>query len=259
MKKITRKVANPDGTLIRRQEDMYRLLNHNIQKLLNQAERTGEYGFPVLYCNTDAYPDYLALYSQPGYYHKTKNTGICFYSYDISFDDIHGLFNAIYYGDRKLLDYYKERFRNVKFFISPDYSLFGDIQKIENLERVWKARIVALWFILELHAVMIPNIMYYSVEALPITCCGLEECHVVAFSAKGHVRYSSERNLTKAAVKYVVDNFPLKAIVVYSVCGNDANCLELFQYAIDKGINIIIPDNSLRARNIERRERNERK
>ena len=236
---------------------MYRLLNHNIQRLLNQARRTGEYGFPVLYCNTDIYPDYLALYGQPGYYHKTENTGVCFYSYDISFDGIHGLFNAIYYGDQKLLAYYKERFKNVKFFISPDYSLFGDIQKIENLARVWKARIVALWFILELHAIMIPNIMYYSTAALSTTCCGLENCQVVAFSIKGHVRNAAERRLTKAAVKYVVDNLPLKAIVVYSVCGNDDNCFELFQYAISHGIKIVIPDNSLRIRNIERRNQNE--
>lgn len=46
------------------------------------------------------------------------------------------------------------------------------------------------------------------------------DCSVVAFSAKGHVRYAAERRLTK--------------------------------YAIDKGIEIIIPDNSLRARNMER-------
>ena len=199
------------------------------------------------------------MYRQFGDYHRTKNTCVCFYSYDISFDDIHGLFNAIYYGDQKLLDYYRERFKNVKFFISPDYSLFGDIQKIENLARIWKARIVALWFILELRAVMIPNIMYYSIDTMPTTCCGLEKCQVVAFSAKGHVRYAAERRLTKAAVKYVVDHLPLKTIVVYSVCGNDDNCLKLFKYAIDHDIKIIIPDNSLRARNIERRNQNERK
>ena len=173
MKRSTYKILKSDGTSSRQSSDMYRLLNHNIQKLLNQTERTGEYGLPVLYCNSDSYPDYLALYNQPGDYHKTQNTGVCFYLYDKAFDGIHGLFNAIYYGDQKLLKFYKSRFHGVKYFISPDYSLFGDIQKIENLERLWKARIVAIWFILELHAVMIPNIMYYSLESLPITCCGL--------------------------------------------------------------------------------------
>lgn len=252
MRKITKKVYLEDGTQSREKRDMYKLLNHNIQKLLNQAEREGEYGFPVLYCNTDVFPDYLALYSQPGLYHKTKNTGVCFYSYDCSFDDIHGLYNAIYYGNERLLKYYKERFKNVNYFITPDCSVFGDIQKVENLHRIWKARIVALWFILELKAIVIPNIMYYSEESLPITCCGLENCSVVAFSAKGHVRYAKERQLLKSAIKYVVDHFPLKTIVVYSVCGDDDNCLKLFEYATEKNIEIIIPDNSLRSRNIER-------
>lgn len=253
MKKITEKVRLENGYISRQSRDMYRLLNHNIQKLLNRAKRAGEYGFPVLYCNTEVYPDYLALYGQPGYYHRTKRTAICFYSYDISFDDIHGLYNAIYYGDKKLLQHYKERFKDVKYFISPDYSLFGDIQKVENLDRIWRARIVSLWFIFELHAVLIPNIMYYSEESLPITCCGLEKCKVIAFSAKGHVRYASERKLTQQAIKYVVDNFPVRVIIVYSACGKDETCLKLFRYATEHGIKIIIPDNSLRARNMERR------
>ena len=72
---------------------------------------------------------------------------------------------------------------------------------------------------------------------------------MVAFSTKGHVRYASERALLKDAVKYAVDHLPLKAIIVYSVCGNDETSLKLFQYAIDKGIRVVIPDNSLRERN----------
>ena len=253
MRKVTQKAFTKEGQVLRKERDIYRLLNHNIQRLLNQAPRAGEYGFPAICCNTNVFPDYLALYNQPGYYHRTPKTCVCFYSYDFSFDDIHGLFNAIYYGDKELIQKYKVRFKDVRFFISPDYSIFGDIQKVENLYRVWKSRIVALWLIIELHAVVIPNIMYYSAADLSITCCGLENCSVVAFSSKGHVRYANERALTKQAVKYVVDNLPLKAIVVYSACGDDNTCLKLFQYAIDKGIKIVIPDNSLRASNIRRR------
>lgn len=257
MKKATKITRKRDGTEKREKRDMQKLLNYNIQRLLNRAERVGEYGFPALYCNTQSFPDYLALYAQPGFYHMTEHTGICFYSYDNSFDGIHGLFNAIYYDDKKLLAEYRERFRGVKYFITPDYSLFGDIQKIENLARIWKARIVALWFIFELRAVTIPNIMYYSEEAFPITFTGLENCRVVAFSAKGHVRNAADRRLLKAAVHYAVDNLPLKVIIVYSACGDDQNCLRLFKYAIANGVKVIIPRNSLRDRNMERRCRDE--
>ncbi|MBQ9046832.1 MAG: DUF4417 domain-containing protein [Solobacterium sp.] len=133
-----------------------------------------------------------------------------------------------------------------------NYSQFGDLQKIENLIRLWKARIVTLWFSLELRAVTIPNITYISEESFPLFFSGIEGCEVVAFSTKGHVRYAAERALLKSAVKYAVDHLPLKTIIVYSVCGKDETSLQLFQYAIDNGIRVVIPNNSLRERNRER-------
>lgn len=177
---------------------------------------------------------------------------MCFYAYDNSFDGLNGLFNAIYYKNKKLLAKYKERFRDVRFFISPDYSQFGDIQAIENMYRLWKARIVTLWFIVEMHAIAIPNITYISQSTLPFFFTGLTTCSVVAFSTKGHVRYARERKLLKEAVKYAVDLLPLETIVVYSVTGKDETSLKLFKHAIDKGIKVVIPDNELRSRNQQR-------
>ena len=252
MRIVSEKVHLQDGTNMRCERDLRRLLNLNYVSLTNKTQVTGEYDFPVLYCNTDIFPDYLALYTQPGSYHLTPYTGVCFYCYDNTFDGKHGLFSAIYHNDCELLDYYKERFRDVRFIISPDYSQFGDLQKIENLIRLWKARIVTLWFIVELKAVAIPNITYVAEESFPLFFCGIEQCKVVAFSTKGHIRNAAERNLLKAAVKYAVDNLPLKAIVVYSVCGKDETTLRLFRYAIDNGVKIIIPNNSLRERNQRR-------
>ncbi len=252
MKNTTKLVHHIDGTVSRRSEDMRQLLNLNYLSLSNKTQVTGEYDFPVLHCDTDTVPDYLALYNQPGQYHRTANTGVCFYRYDNAFDGIYGLFNAIYYHDRNLLAYYKERFRDVKYIISPDYSQFGDLQKVENLYRLWKARIVSLWFILELGAIVIPNVTYISADTFPLFFSGIEECSVVAFSTKGHIRRSEERELLKQAVRYAVDHLPLKIIVVYSVCGSDETSLSLFGYAIDKGVRIVIPENSLRERNMGR-------
>jgi hypothetical protein len=249
MRKVSEKILLEDGSVSRSQRDLRRLLNLNYLSLTNQTYATGEFDFPVLYCTTKIVPDYLALYNQPGFYHRTALTGVCFYIYDPVFDGIHGLFNAIYYDDKKLLAYYKERFKDVSFFISPDYSQFGDLQKVENLIRLWKARVVTLWFIVELHAVAIPNITYISEDSFPLFFSGIERCEVVAFSTKGHVRYAAERSLLKAAVKYAVDHLPLKTIIVYSVCGKDETTLRLFQYAINKGVQVVIPNNSLRERN----------
>ncbi|MBQ4289503.1 MAG: DUF4417 domain-containing protein [Clostridia bacterium] len=249
MRKCTKKIHLKDGIVARRKKDIRYLLNLNYLSLTNNTFTTGEYDLPVVYCNTDIVPDYLALYNQPGSYNLTALTGVCFYNYDPVFDGIHGLFNAIYYNDRKLLDYYKDRFKNVKFIITPDYSQFGDLHKIENLIRLWKARIVTLWFILELRIVAIPNITYVSEDSFPLFFSGLENCEVVAFSTKGHIRYAAERALLRSAVKYAVDHLPLKTIIVYSVCGKDETTLQLFRYALEHGIRVVIPNNSLRERN----------
>ena len=249
MRRVSEKVKLADGTLERRQRDLRHLLNLNYLALTNKTVASGEFDMPTLYCSTDIVPDYLTLYSNPGDYNRTALTGVCFYSYDKSFDGLHGLFNAIYYHDKKLLEFYKDRLKNVRFIISPDYSQFGDLQKVENLIRLWKNRIVTLWVILELHAIAIPSATYISEETFPLFFSGLENCQVISFSTKGHVRSASERTLLKAAVRYAVDNLKLKTIVVYSVCGRDETSLELFQYAIDRGIRIVIPQNALRERN----------
>ena len=252
MRKVSEKVKLPDGNFERRQRDLKSLLNLNYLTLTNRTLTSGEFDMPTLYCSTDIVPDYLALYSQPGDYAKTALTGVCFYSYDNCFDGLHGLFNAIYYGDKKLLNFYRNRLSGVRFIISPDYSQFGDLQKVENLIRLWKNRIVTLWFILELHAIAIPSATYVSEETFPLFFSGLENCQVIAFSTKGHIRNASERALLKAAVRYAVDTLKLKTIIVYSACGKDATSLELFQYAIDRGVRVVIPQNALRERNQRR-------
>lgn len=252
MKVITKQIPQNDGSFKRVPKDMHHLLNYNILKLLNRTHRCGPFDMPELHCNTKVFPDYLALYKQKSLYKKSPLTAICFYSYDNEFDGRNGLFWAIYFNDKKRLAYFKKRFKGVKFFISPDYSIFGDIHKMENLYRIFRAHIVALWFSLELHAVVIPNLSYADSESFPIYFSGLEKCSVVAISTKSHIRYKAERRLFEKAIRYAVDNLPLKAIVVYSACGKDETCLKYFKYALDCGIKVIIPDNTLRDRNMKR-------
>ena len=50
----------------------------------------------------------------------------------------------------------------------------------------------------------------------------------------------------------IVDNFYIKVILVYSACGKDETSLKLFEYAISKGIEVRIVDNTLRRRNQSR-------
>ena len=176
---------------------------------------------------------------------------MCFYQYDVVFDKIDGLFNAIYYQNEKLLKKYKERLSGAKFAIAPDYSQCGDVPKIENLYRLFKSRIVSLWLLLELDIIVIPNITYANDNYFDVMLDGMENTEVVAFSVKGAIREPAERKLLQKAIKVTVDGLEkLKKIIVYSVSTDDRKVLDIFQYATSKGINVIIPDNILRERNI---------
>lgn len=248
MKRITRKVKRNDIWL-REDENMKKKLNLSFAKLTNRACCSENNELPEIRCNTNVYPDYIALYTEPEKYNFTNQTAVSFYCYDDEFDGIHGLFNAIYFDDKNLLKKYKERFENVKYFISPDNSFFSDMHSPEKHYRLWKARIVSLWFSLELKAVVIPNITYGDRKDFDICFEGLEQSSVVAFSTKGYMRKEEDRELLRSAIQYAVDHLPLKAIVVYTVSGNRKNVLNLFRYAAQKGIKIIVPDNTLLDRN----------
>lgn len=129
---------------MKKRNDLQKRLNLNYLSLTNKTQKTGKYDFPILLCNPTILPNYIALYTQVCEYHKTDLTCLAFYNYDDTFDGMDGLYNAIYYNDKKRLDYYRKRFEGIKFFISPDYSVCGDIDKAENIYRIVKSRRIAL-------------------------------------------------------------------------------------------------------------------
>lgn len=248
MDKVTVKVKNSDGTVSRKIQELSSLLNYGIANLLNQAE-LNEFDLPIHHCNPNIYPEFIALNSEKSKFHQTILTALAFYQYDRTFDKIKGLYNAIYYNDKKLLAQYKKIYSGIRFVIAPDYSLFDDAWEPENISRLFKIRIVMLWFVLEIGATVIPNAVYLNSRKLPFYLSGLENCTVMCFSTKGHVRRAAKRRRVRETVEYVVNNFPLKTILVYSVCGNDDTSYKLFNYAISKGIDVKIIDNTLRRRN----------
>lgn len=76
------------------------------------------------------------------------------------------------------------------------------------------------------------------------------DSNVVAFSIKGSIQSSIEKELLLKAIKYTVDNLKnLRKIVVYSVLNDDSEVLRIFDYAIVHDIKVIIPDNLLKNRN----------
>lgn len=250
--KINKKVQK-NGTICYENLDLQKLFLLKYQVLTNKSQYVGKYDIPSLYCNTNIYPDYIALYSEKSYYKKTELTAVGFFQFDNEFDGQHGLYNAIYYNNEEDLAKFKKRFEGVKFVFSPDYSLLEDSDEVENIYRLKKARVVSLWFIHVIGAIVIPLITFPSLKSIDYYLDGLENSSVVGISTKGHIDESNEYLILCATVKYLVKNKPnLKAIVVYDVCGNPSKTEEAFKLAIDSGVKVIIPNNSLKSQNMKR-------
>lgn len=250
--KKRRRVTLPNGAMQSIPEDLSKKLGLNYLKLTNKTNYAGAFDLPSLTCNTSIIPDYIALYTQPGYYHKTPLTAVGFWLYDETFDDYDGLYNAIYYNLEERLAFYKQRFNGVKIFFTPDYSQTGDMDVIEQLVRLKKARVIGLWLAEELDAVVIPFITAALPDMMAIALDGLESCHVVAFSTKGYVTNEYERNILKELVKLSVDKLDLHTIVVYDVCSDDTNVEDIFAYAINRKIKVVVPANSLKDSNVRK-------
>lgn len=157
-------------------KDIKRLLNLNFTDVSNKSYSVGKYDLPYISAKITSYPDYIALYRDKCDYRRTEKTCVSFYNYDAAFDGINGIWNAIYYARSELKAYYLKRFEGVRYFIAPDYSLCGDINHIENLHRLFRARIVSIWLTLELGAVVIPNITYSTPKIFPDMLSGMEDC-----------------------------------------------------------------------------------
>lgn len=251
--KRRKKVTLPNGCVRYVDIDLRKKLNLNYLRYTNLTQAIGSHDLPALTCNTEVFPDYIALSGYPSQYHKTPFTAVGFWEYDEKFDGYEGLFNAIYYDRKDLLERYRNRYAGVRFFFTPDYSQLGDVSDIEEHYRLLKARVVGIWFVMELGAVVIPFITVPTPGSIDFALDGLENCSVVAFSTKGYVDNPVERSIIKELVRLTVDTLNLKAIVVYDVCSTNAAVDDIFSYAAERGIKIIVPSNALKERNAARR------
>ena len=217
--------------------------------LTDQTSSEGIEEFPVLPCYLDVIPNYLCLYGNPKDYNITDKTCVCFYQFDEKFDGKDGLFNAIYYNDIERLNYFKNRFKDVKMVIEPDYSQVRDIELIENKYRQFKARIVGLWFVLEMNIAVIPNLNYASERSFDYMLDGIKDSKMIAVSLKGILDKPNEEELLIKAVKYLVDNSKIEKIIVFTTGIIDDKVDRIFAYAKENGVEYFIPDNSMRIRN----------
>ena len=240
-----------------KKKELKSLLNLNILDILNRCQLEEKLDLPIISCFSVVNIDYIASYSDVSEYHKTDNTCLSFYEYDSKFDGIKGLYNSIYYNLNKELEKYKERFKNIKYAISPDYTLSGDMGIDEQIFRISKARRVSAWFTLECNIIVIPNFTYSDEKYFELSIVGIEDTEIIAVGLKGSLKEKVERELLIKAIAYAVDNLKqLKKILIYSTSIYDEKIYKLFSYATSQGIELLIPENKLKLNNL--RLKNER-
>ena len=83
---------------MKKKKNLKKLLNLGLLDYTNLTPKYGELDMPYIRCRAIPEIDFLATYSQPSTYFYSQNTCVSFFEYDIYFDGLYGLWNAIYYG-----------------------------------------------------------------------------------------------------------------------------------------------------------------
>ena len=80
---------------------------------------------------------------------------------------------------------------------------------------------------------------------------GYGDCSVVAISTKGHMGDPAENLRLRANIRLTGEKLTnLKTIIAYDVCSTNDATLDTFSYAIERDIEIVIPNNTLKDRNM---------
>lgn len=219
----------------------------------NKCFYVGKYDMPNVSCSCENIKiDYLVLYSHLSEYDEKSNKAVCFYQYDQIFDGINGLFNAIYYNDKKLLEKYKKRFENVKILIAPDYSVYGDLPLIENLYRIFKSRVVSAYLINEWDKIVIPNITFVDDETKETCFSGIDKNTVVAISALGCLKEKEQKKLFSEIIDETIKRISPSIVVIYNISTKSNFLNEQIKKLENNGIMVLIPDNKFYLRSLER-------
>ena len=235
---------------MKKKKNLRKLLNLGFLDYTNLTPKYGELDMPYIKCKTVPEIDYMATYSQPSTYFHSKGTCVTFFEYDVFFDGLYGLWNAIYYGVKELQEYYLERFKGVRYFVAPDYSKCGDVSEAENYHRQFRSRIVSIWLAMNLNAIVIPLVSCANTIGMKYMLDGMDDCTIVAFNTKGPLGDPVQLDIFVESIKYTVDHLKnLKVIIVYSASPDLEKVLGIFKYATEAGIEVRIPDNMLQTRN----------
>ena len=193
--------------------------------------------------------DYICLYGEKENYSKTPNTCLAYYVFDKYFEGVDGLYNSIIYKQKERLEEYKQFFSQFRYVISIDYSTYMSMGKNVIINQIAKSRIVCAWINNNVPGcTCIPNITFSLEEYDDICLEGIVEGSSVAISLVSCLNNKEMRYRLDTIIKKVVDIIKPKNILVYTESVK-TDIYQVFKYAIDNQIQLIIPSNKMKARN----------
>ncbi len=230
-------------------KNLNKKLNLSFLNYTNQGFYYGKLDIPEATCKLDICPiDYIAQYGEK-LDSKYKFPALCFYQYDNEFDGMNGLYNAIYYDDKKSLIKYKEKLKYFHYIISPDYSICGDAPLIENLHRIFKSRLVGSYLVNELNKIVIPNISFFDENTKKVTLSGISKNSTVAISTKGLLNGKRKQELMDYIVNETIKEIHPEIVILYNVSVKCPKYNEIVHKFQNNGIKVIVPPNKLLIRN----------
>lgn len=216
--------------------------------LTNKSHYMGYYGFPFVTGRFDGDVDYISLYSETGKYQKTHKTMVVFCVDDYKFDDWDKLFYAIIYQKNNVLKKFKRRFQNVYCMAAPDYSTYSNMPLYWQAFNIAKARIVLLWLALECGIKCIPTAAWGCNESYKWCFDGIEKESTMFLSIKGACREKNAPYYFTNGLKALLEKVSPKRLIVYTDASMEKT-KQMLKPAMDAGVEISIPSNTLLERN----------
>ena len=140
--------------------------------------------------------------------------------------------------------YKSSKFKNVKWIVAPDYSLFGDFPNALQIFNVYRSKICFCWLASNTEAKIIPNVRWSFPFTFEYCFDGIVKGSNVAIGIMGLIKRNDNRAMFLEGFRRMVDTIKPKSILVYGFL-TEANIEELLGYAMNKGIRVIAPHSKI--------------
>ncbi|MCR5095524.1 MAG: DUF4417 domain-containing protein [Erysipelotrichaceae bacterium] len=159
-------------------------------------------------------PDKLISYSKVNLVDSKENVFVHFYQDDYIFDGTYGIWNALLYDNQFKKGFCFEKLDKVSGIICPDYSIYGDMPKDQQIWNVGRSRRIGSYFN-RIGIPAIPNVHWLGPESYEYCFAGLRKNTIVAVSTLGCLRSNLDKSIFMPGLQYLIDSIVPDVLIIY--------------------------------------------